>query len=103
MSVLAYWYSLLLLENMISAISQSQSTESSYAFFITPNFLLLKVTCNKGFGTESVPFAGDVLGWLLPACYAHRLCEIFVFSSYPLLCEFVNLSKTARNEESFVN
>lgn len=45
MSVLAYWYNLLLLEKMISAISQSHSTDSSYAFFITPNFRLLKVTC----------------------------------------------------------
>lgn len=43
-SVLAYWYSLLLLENIINAISQSHNTDSSYAFFITPNFLLLNVT-----------------------------------------------------------
>lgn len=43
-SVLAYWYSLLLLLKMMRAISQSHSTDSSYAFFITPNFLLLKVT-----------------------------------------------------------
>lgn len=45
MSVLAYWYSLLLELKIISAISQSHSTDNSYAFFITPNFLLLKVTC----------------------------------------------------------
>jgi len=45
MSVLAYWYSLLLELKIISAISQSHSTDSSYAFFITPNFRLLKVTC----------------------------------------------------------
>lgn len=44
-SVLAYWYSLLLLLKIIKAISQSHNTDSSYAFFITPNFLLLKVTC----------------------------------------------------------
>lgn len=43
-SVLAYWYNLLELLNMIKAISQSHKTLSSYAFFITPNFLLLKVT-----------------------------------------------------------
>lgn len=45
MSVLAYWYNLLLELKIIRAISQSHSTDSSYAFFITPNFLLLKVTC----------------------------------------------------------
>jgi len=45
MSVLAYWYSLLLELKIISAISQSHSTDNSYAFFITPNFRLLKVTC----------------------------------------------------------
>lgn len=45
MSVDAYWYSLLLLLKMMSAISQSHSTLSSYAFFITPNLRLLKVTC----------------------------------------------------------
>ena len=44
MSVLAYWYNLLLEEKMISAISQSHSTDNSYAFFITPNLRLLKVT-----------------------------------------------------------
>lgn len=43
-SVLAYWYNLLLLENIINAISQSHSTDNSYAFFITPNLRLLKVT-----------------------------------------------------------
>lgn len=45
MSVLAYWYSLLLLLKMIKAISQSHSTDSSYAFFMTPNLRLLNVTC----------------------------------------------------------
>ena len=44
MSVLAYWYSLLLELKIINAISQSHNTDNSYAFFITPNFLLLKVT-----------------------------------------------------------
>merc|ERR550532_626803 len=44
-SVLAYWYNLLLLEKIMRAISQSQRIESSYAFFITPNFRLLNVTC----------------------------------------------------------
>lgn len=45
MSVLAYWNSLLEWLKMMSAISQSQSTLSSYAFFISPNFLLVNVTC----------------------------------------------------------
>lgn len=43
-SVLAYWKSLLELLKMMSAISQSQSTLNSYAFFINPNFLFVKVT-----------------------------------------------------------
>lgn len=47
MSVLAYWNSLLVLLKMISAISQSQSTLSSYAFFINPNFLFVNVTWKK--------------------------------------------------------
>lgn len=47
MSVLAYWYSLLLELKIINAISQSHKTDNSYAFFITPNFLLLKVTWKK--------------------------------------------------------
>ena len=46
-SVLAYWKSLLVLLNIIRAISQSQRTDSSYAFFIRPNFLFVKVTCRK--------------------------------------------------------
>ena len=45
MSVLAYWNSLLEWLKMMSAISQSQSTLSSYAFFISPNFRLVNVTC----------------------------------------------------------
>lgn len=45
MSVLAYWYNLLVLLKMIKAISQSHSTDSSYAFFMTPNLRLLNVTC----------------------------------------------------------
>lgn len=45
MSVLAYWNSLLELLKMMRAISQSHKTLSSYAFFINPNFLLVKVTC----------------------------------------------------------
>lgn len=47
MSVLAYWKSLLELLKIMSAISQSHSTLSSYAFFIKPNFLLVKVTYNR--------------------------------------------------------
>ena len=47
MSVLAYWNSLLVLLKMISAISQSHSTLSSYAFFINPNFLFVNVTWKK--------------------------------------------------------
>lgn len=43
-SVLAYWYSLLLLLKIMRAISQSHNTDNSYAFFITPNFRLLNVT-----------------------------------------------------------
>ena len=46
MSVLAYWNNLLALLNMISAISQSQSTLSSYAFFIRPNLRFVNVTFN---------------------------------------------------------
>ena len=44
MSVLAYWNSLLWALKMMTEISQSQRTLSSYAFFIRPNFLLVKVT-----------------------------------------------------------
>lgn len=44
MSVLAYWNRRLVLLKMIRAISQSHSTLSSYAFFISPNFRLVKVT-----------------------------------------------------------
>jgi hypothetical protein len=44
MSVLAYWNSRLALLKMMSAISQSHSTLSSYAFFISPNFRLVNVT-----------------------------------------------------------
>lgn len=47
MSVLAYWKSLLELLKIMSAISQSHNTLSSYAFFIRPNFLLVKVTYSK--------------------------------------------------------
>ena len=47
MSVLAYWNSLLEWLKMMSAISQSQSTLSSYAFFISPNFRLVNVTCRR--------------------------------------------------------
>jgi len=46
MSVDAYWNSLLELLKMMRAISQSQSTDSSYAFFIRPNFRLVNVTCS---------------------------------------------------------
>ena len=38
------WYNLLEDEKIISAISQSHSTDNSYAFFITPNLRLLNVT-----------------------------------------------------------
>lgn len=48
MSVLAYWKSLLEWLKMMSAISQSHSTLSSYAFFINPNFRLVNVTCKDG-------------------------------------------------------
>lgn len=44
MSVLAYWNRRLVLLKMMRAISQSHSTLSSYAFFIRPNFRLVKVT-----------------------------------------------------------
>lgn len=47
MSVLAYWNSLLEWLKMMSAISQSQSTLSSYAFFISPNLRLVNVTCRR--------------------------------------------------------
>jgi len=45
MSVEAYWNSLLWELKMMTAISQSQSTLNSYAFFISPNFRLVNVTC----------------------------------------------------------
>ena len=45
MSVLAYWNSLLDPLKMMRAISQSHSTDSSYAFFIRPNLRLVNVTC----------------------------------------------------------
>lgn len=43
-SVLAYWNNLVLELKMISAISQSHKILSSYAFFISPNLRLVKVT-----------------------------------------------------------
>lgn len=54
MSVLAYWNSLLEWLKMMRAISQSQRTLSSYAFFIRPNFRLVKVTWERegGIGGE---------------------------------------------------
>lgn len=42
-SLLAYWNNLLLEENIMSAISQSQRIESSIAFFMSPFFLFVKV------------------------------------------------------------
>lgn len=48
MSVLAYWKRRLVLLKMMRAISQSHSTLSSYAFFISPNFRLVKVTYGEG-------------------------------------------------------
>lgn len=45
MSVLAYWNSLLEWLKMMSAISQSHNTLNSYAFFMSPNFRLVNVTC----------------------------------------------------------
>lgn len=66
MSVLAYWYSLLLELKIIRAISQSHSTDSSYAFFITPNFLLLNVTCWRIIRNQSPsPFASTILNYSL--------------------------------------
>jgi hypothetical protein len=47
MSVLAYWNSRLVELKMIKAISQSHSTESSYAFFIKPNLRFVNVTCKR--------------------------------------------------------
>jgi hypothetical protein len=44
MSVLAYWNNLLALLKMMRAISQSHNTLSSYAFFMSPNFLFVNVT-----------------------------------------------------------
>ena len=44
-SVEAYWNSLLCELNMMTEISQSHKTLSSYAFFIRPNFRFVKVTC----------------------------------------------------------
>lgn len=44
MSVEAYWKSLFVLEKMIRPISQSHSTDSSYAFFIKPSLRFEKVT-----------------------------------------------------------
>ena len=44
MSVEAYWNSLFELLKMMRAISQSHSTDSSYAFFIKPNLRFVNVT-----------------------------------------------------------
>lgn len=46
-SVLAYWNSLFALLKTITAISQSQRTLSSYAFFIRPNLRFVNVTCKE--------------------------------------------------------
>lgn len=45
MSVDAYWNSLFPPLKMMSATSQSHSTDSSYAFFIRPNLRFVNVTC----------------------------------------------------------
>mmetsp|Transcript_4986 Transcript_4986/g.10211 ORF Transcript_4986/g.10211 Transcript_4986/m.10211 type:complete len:209 (-) Transcript_4986:295-921(-) len=45
MSALAYWNNLLFELNITSAISQSQRTLSSIAFFISPFLRFVKVTC----------------------------------------------------------
>ena len=55
MSVLAYWYNLLLLEKMMRAISQSHRMDNSYAFFITPNFRLLNVTWDCLYQSNYLP------------------------------------------------
>ncbi len=48
MSVLLYWNSLELELKMTSAMSQSHSTLSSIAFFISPFLRLVNVTCTRG-------------------------------------------------------
>ena len=80
-SVLAYWYSLLLLENIMRAISQSQSTESSYAFFITPNLRLLKVTYKQ------IDNSCSVYNWQF-------LLTIWLIKRIKLLENFLNLCLT---------
>ena len=50
MSELAYWNSLSAWLKIMSAISQSHNTLSSYAFFIKPNFRLVNVTCRRQTG-----------------------------------------------------
>lgn len=58
MSVLAYWKRRLALLKMMRAISQSQSTLSSYAFFISPNFRFVNVTWSRD------PQAGREETWI---------------------------------------
>ena len=83
-SVLAYWYSLLLLENIMRAISQSQSTESSYAFFITPNLRLLKVTYKQ------IENPCSVHNWQF-------LLTIWLIKRIKLLENFLNLCLTHKH------
>ncbi len=45
MSLDAYWNSLLCELKMMTEMSQSQRTLSSYAFFMRPNLRLVNVTC----------------------------------------------------------
>lgn len=77
MSVLAYWYSLLLELKIINAISQSHKTDNSYAFFITPNFLLLNVTWSRErrFSVK-YSFIIYILGWSVKMTFSNVLSII---------------------------
>lgn len=80
MSVLAYWKRRLALLKMISAISQSHSTLSSYAFFISPNLRLVNVTWRAADGAEQertrfgMAWGRGEARWLLH--HASRLCAL---------------------------
>ena len=73
MSVLAYWYNLLLLEKMMRAISQSHRMDNSYAFFITPNFRLLNVTWDCLYQSNFLPSSSSPTPLPSPPyCIYHR-------------------------------
>lgn len=71
---LAYWYSLLLLVIMITAISTSQRILSSYAFLRRPALRLLNVIFKKWMHTIIMACTYTQC-CQIPVCFSHQLAE----------------------------